>query len=98
MKCEDKAILSHILFAVTIHLETMKKSIDDHEPSETITGICLYGLGVVDTVALLNEDFADYRKLSASNDDNDVQAFLAAAKCLYDWMHKNGLILESIPA
>lgn len=93
MKCEDKEILTHILAQTMVHMKLVQKLIEDHETPDTIVGACLYGIGLVDVVCIINEDFAQYRKVAVSTDDNDCQAFAAAARALYDWMHKSKLVL-----
>jgi len=91
MKCEDKEILTHILAQTMAHMKLVQSIIEKNELPDVIAGACLYGLGLVDAVCV--EDFAQYRKVAVSTDDNDCQAFAAAARALYDWMQKNELVL-----
>ena len=58
MKCEDKEILTHILAQTMVHMKLVQKLIEDHETPETVVGACLYGIGLVDAVCVINEDFA----------------------------------------
>lgn len=97
MKCEDKEIISSLLLAVTANFQHVRQSVENKEDVELVRAICLYGLGLVDAVCLINSDFKEYRTVAADKDDNDVQAFVAGAKALYDWAHKKGLIADKIP-
>ena len=93
MKCEDKEILTHILAQTMVHMKLVQKLIEDHATPDTVVGACLYGIGLVDAVCVINEDFKQYREVAVSPEDNDCQAFAAAARALYDWMQKSELVL-----
>jgi len=93
MKCEDKEILTHILAQTMAHMKLVQKLIEDHATPDTVVGACLYGIGLVDAVCVINEDFKQYREVAVSPEDNDCQAFAAAARALYDWMQKSELVL-----
>ena len=93
MKCEDKEILTRLLAQTMAHMKLVQKLIEDHATPDTVVGACLYGIGLVDAVVVINEDFKQYREVAVSPEDNDCQAFAAAARALYDWMHKSELVL-----
>lgn len=93
MKCEDKEILTRLLAQTMAHMKLVQKLIEDHETPDTVAGACLYGIGLVDAVVVINEDFKQYREVAVSPEDNDCQAFAAAARALYDWMQKSELVL-----
>lgn len=97
MKCEDPDILNRISYQTEAHLRLMRKLIDDKESDVAIVGAALYGIGLIDSVCLINEEFAEYRRVAVSDEDNDIQAFAAAARALYDWMKSKGFVLEQIP-
>lgn len=93
MKCEDKEILTRLLAQTMAHMKLVQKLIEDHATPDTVVGACLYGIGLVDAVVVINEDFKQYREVAVSPEDNDCQAFAAAARALYDWMQKSELVL-----
>jgi len=93
MKCEDKEILTRLLAQTMAHMKLVQSIIEKNELPDIIAGSCLYGLGLVDAVCVINEDFKQYREVAVSPEDNDCQAFAAAARALYDWMQKNELVL-----
>ena len=93
MKCEDKEILTYLLVQIMAHMKLVQSIIEKNEPTDVIAGVCLYGLGLVDAVCVINEDFKKYREVAVSPEDNDCQAFAAAARALYDWMQKSKLVL-----
>lgn len=97
MRCEDKDILNLILYHTGAHLRMIRALVEEKEPDAVIVGAALYGMGVVDSVCLINDEFAEYRKKAISPEDNDVQAFAAASRALYDWMKSKGFVLEKIP-
>jgi|GEM_PF-4643518 len=96
MNCEDKEILTYILAQVMAHMKLTQRIIENKEDPDTIVGACLYGLGLIDAVCVINEDFKEVRTAAVSPGDNDCQVFAKAAGALHQWMQKKELIMEEI--
>lgn len=86
---DEKEVLLACYIMISHNVKEMK---DNVTSPETVHALCMYGLGVIDAVCVFSKEFLEYREKAMDKDDNDVQAFLCAAKAFHDWMMSKGHI------
>ena len=92
MSKEKNEFLLQCLMALSHTVGEMRKVIDN---PEHVQGLALYGLGIVDAVCMFSDEFKEVRIRALDKEDNDVQAFVCAAKAFQDWLESNGLLPHS---